>query len=98
MNANNPASLSVQNVKVVSPLPRVNYVARYPIHVPTTEDEPFIVYLTSFDLDLVGDMVNHLLGTFKSDLFIGSLDMYPFQCIVLPSNRNLLEAMASCMS
>lgn len=43
--------------------------------------------------DLVGDVMHHLLGEFESNLSIGSFDT--FQSVVLPSDENLLEAMAS---
>ena len=49
---------------------------------------------TSTD-DLVGDVVHHVLGALDPDFSFGSLDMYPFQSVVLPSDGNLLEAMAS---
>jgi len=68
-------------------------VETYPIHVPIDEAEPFTVYSTYFDLDLVGDMVNHLLGELGHDISIGSLGIYPFQSVVLPYDENLLEAM-----
>jgi len=45
--------------------------------------------------DLVSDIVHHVLRELEPDLCIISLDMYPFQSIVLPSFENLLEAMAS---
>ena len=49
---------------------------------------------TSID-DLVGDVVCHVLGVLEPDFSIGSLDMCPFQSVVLPSDENLLEDMAS---
>ena len=48
---------------------------------------------TSTD-DLVGDVVHHVLGALELDFSFGSLDMYSFQSILLPSNENLLESMA----
>ena len=47
---------------------------------------------TSTD-DLVGDVACHVLGALELDFSIGSLDMYPFQSVVLPFDENLLEAM-----
>lgn len=73
---NHSTSLSVLNVQVVSSLPQLNYVATYPIHVPIIEYKPFAVFITSFDQDLVGDMVNHLLGAFEYNISIGSF--HPF--------------------
>jgi len=86
-------SLNGPYIQVVSSSPQVIYVETYPINVPTPKDGVFSVCSTSFDLDLVGDMVNHLLGALESDLSIGSFD--PFQSVVLLFNENLLEAMVS---
>jgi len=44
--------------------------------------------------DLVDDVVHHLQGALESDISIGSLDMYPFHSVFLPSDKKLLEAMA----
>lgn len=93
--SNHPTSLRIPSVQVVSSPPQVNYVATYPIHIPTNEDKPFIVCSTSFDLALVGDIVHHLLGALDSDLSIGSFDMYLFQSVIIPSNQNLFESMVS---
>ena len=49
---------------------------------------------TSID-DLVGNVVHHVLGALEPDFSFGSLDMYPFQNVVLPSDENLLEVIAS---
>lgn len=76
LTTNNPTSLSVPNVQLVSSSPHVNYVTTYPIHIPTNEDKHFIVHSNSFNLDLVGDMMNHLLGKLE---FIFPLD--PLICI-----------------
>jgi len=46
--------------------------------------------------DLAGDVVHHLLGALESDLSTRAFD--PFQSIFLPSDENLLEAMASWQS
>ena len=43
--------------------------------------------------DQVGDIMHHVLEGLESDLSIGSLDS--FQCIVLPFDENLREAMES---
>lgn len=53
---------------------------------PPNEEKPLTFFLTSFNLNLVGDMVIYLLGTLEPNLpiFIGSLDT--FHIIVLPSN------------
>ena len=48
--------------------------------------------------DLVGDVVHHVLGALQHDFSFGSLDMYPFQSVVLPSDENLLKDMASFQS
>ena len=45
--------------------------------------------------DLVGDVVHQVLGELKPNFSIGTMDMYPFQSVVLPSDENLLEAMTS---
>jgi len=48
--------------------------------------------------DPVGDVVYHVLGALAPNLSLESLDMYPFQSIVLPFDENLLESMASYRS
>jgi len=55
--------------------------------LPTIQEEPLIIFSTSFDLDLVGDMVNHLFGALEPDISIRSLDMCPFQSVILPLMR-----------
>ena len=76
-----PSSLNGSHMQAVSPPPQVNYVATY--SMPTTTD------------DLVGDVVRYVLGELETDFSTGSLDMYPFDNVVLPSDEKLLEAMAS---
>ena len=49
---------------------------------------------TSTD-DLVCDVVHHVLEALEPDFSFESLNLYPFQSIVLPSDESLLEAMAS---
>ena len=82
-NVSSTTSIKIPNMKVVSPSPKVNYVVTYPIHIPTNEDEPFTIRSTSFDLDPVSDMVNHLLGALESNISIQSFDTYHFQSVVL---------------
>ena len=91
---NNPTPLNVPDSKVVSTLPRVNYVATSPMFSITDASEPFTVCSTSFDLDPIIDMENSM-GLFERDFLIPfeSLDMCSFQRIVLPSDEDLLEAM-----
>lgn len=72
---------SATQQKAVSPPPQVNYVIT--CAMPTSTN------------DLVGDVLHHVLGAFETNFSFGSLDMYPSQSVVLPSNENLLEAMAS---
>ena len=45
--------------------------------------------------DLVGDVVCQVLGALEPEFSIGSLNMYSFHSVILPSNENLLEAMTS---
>jgi len=71
-----PSSLNGSYVQVVSPPQQANYVAT--CSMPTSTD------------DLAGDVVHHVLGALKPNFSIGSLDMYSFQSVVLPSNENLL--------
>ena len=47
----------------------------------------------NFNLDLVGDMVNHLIGELESNPSIGPFNIYPFQSVFLPSDENLLAYM-----
>lgn len=77
---NQPASLNGSYTQVVSPSPQINYVAT--CSMPASTDY------------LVGDVVHHVLRALAPDLSLGSFDMYSFQSIVLPSDENLLEAMA----
>ena len=76
-----PSPLNGCYLQVVSPPPQVNCVAT--CSMPSSTD------------DIVGDVVHHVLGELEPDFSFGSLDMYPFQRIFLPSDANLLEAMAS---
>jgi len=92
LTGDSPTSLHVLNIQVVSPPPQVNYVAT--CSMAAREDESFIIFSTSFDLDLVGDMVDHLLWKLEPGFSIGSLDVSPFLSIVLTSDENLLEAIA----
>ena len=91
---NNPTSLNVPYIEVVSTPPWINYVATSPMFSVTDASEPLTVYLTSFDLDSVIVMVNPM-GVFEHNVLIPieSLDMGSFQIIVLPSDEDLLEAM-----
>jgi hypothetical protein len=77
------ASLNGSYMKMVSPPPQVNYVALFPMAS------------TSYDLDLVVDMVISLIGLLEPDLFtpVMTLDMVSFQSVFLPSSEDLLEAM-----
>ena len=68
-------------MKVVYSPPQVNYVAT--CSIPASID------------DLVSDIVHHVLEALELDLSIRSHDMYPFQSVSLPSDENLLEALAS---
>ena len=90
----NLTSLNVPFVEVVSTPPRVNYVSTSPMFSLTDVREPLTVCSTSFDSNLVIDMVNSM-GAFEHDVLIPveSLDMFSFQRIVLPSDEDLLEAM-----
>jgi hypothetical protein len=76
-------SLNGSYMRMVSPLPRVNYVALS--HMVSTSD----------DLDPIVDMVISSIGLLEPDLFtpVATLDMVSFQSIFLPSNEDLLEAM-----
>lgn len=81
--------LNVPDSKVVSTLPRVNYVATGPMFSVTDVSEPLTI-----DLDPVIDMENSM-GLFEHDVLIPfeSLDMCSFQRTILPSDEDLLEAM-----
>ena len=90
----NMTALNVPDSKVVSTLPRVNYVATGPRFSVTDVSEPLTVCSSSFDLDPVIDMENSM-GLFERDVLIPfeSLDMCSFQRTILPSDEDLLEAM-----
>jgi hypothetical protein len=77
------ASLNGSCMQIVSPLPRVNYVALSPMDS------------TSDDLDPVVDMVIYSIGLLEPNIFtpITTLDMVSFQSVFLPSSEDLLEAM-----
>jgi hypothetical protein len=77
-------SLSGSYMQTVSPPPHVNYVALSPMTS------------TSDDLDLVVDMVISSVGLLEPDLLtpVTTLDMCSFQSDSLPSDEDLLEAMA----
>jgi hypothetical protein len=64
------------------------------MHSSLDENEPLILCSTSFDLDLVVDMVISSIGFLELDLPtpIATLDMYSFQSVV-PSKEYLLESM-----
>jgi len=79
---NQLASINGPYMQMVISPPQINYVATY--SMPASTD------------DLAGDVVHHLLGALESHLSIGSFET--FQRIILPSNENLLEAMASSRS
>lgn len=93
LNTYNPTSLNVLNMKVVSPPPSVNYLATYHMLAPIDELELLTICSASSSLDPIGDTMNNFLGALEPDLSIRSLDS--FQSIVLPSDENLLESMAS---
>ena len=76
---NQPTSLNVYYMKVVSSPPQINYVATYSMLASSN--------------DLVGDVEHHLLGTLESYLSIESFET--FQRIFLPYDEKLLETMAS---
>ena len=86
---NNMTPLNVPDSKVVSTLPRVNYVATGPMFSVTDVSEPLTV-----DLDPVIDMENSM-GLLEHDVLIPfeSLDMCSFQRTIFPSDEDLLEAM-----
>ena len=91
---NNMIPLNVPDFKVVSTLPRVNYVATSPMFLITDVSEPLTVCSSSFDLDPVIDMENSM-GLFEHNVLIPfeSLDMCSFQRTIIPSDEDLLEAM-----
>ena len=66
---NNMIALNVPGSKVVSTLPRVNYVATDPMFSFTDVSEPLTVFSSSFDLDPVIDMENSI-GLFECDVLI----------------------------
>ena len=68
-------------MQAVSPSPQVNCMATY--SMPTSTD------------DLVGDVVHHVLGALEPNFSFGSLEMYPFQSVFVPSDEKILEDMAS---
>lgn len=45
--------------------------------------------------DLVGVLARHIIGELEPYFSIQSLDMYTFQSVGLPSDENLVEAIAS---
>ncbi len=69
---NKPSSLNGSHMQMVLPPPQVNYM--------TTCSMPTSTY------DLVGDVVCHVLEVLEPKFPIGSLDMYPFQNVVLAVN------------
>jgi hypothetical protein len=77
------SSLNGSYRQMVSPPPRVNYVALSPMAS------------TSDDLDPVVDMMISSIGLLELDLFtpVATLDMVSFQSVFLPSSEDLLEAM-----
>ena len=58
LTTNHLTPLNFPYMEVVSTPLRVNYVATSPMFLVTDASELLTVYLTSFDLDLVIDMVN----------------------------------------
>ena len=90
----NLTSLNAPFAEVVSTLPRVNYVETSPTFSITDVNEPLTIFLYSFDLDPVIDMVNSMWA-FERDVLIPieSLDMCSFQRTFLPSDEDLLKAM-----
>lgn len=82
---NHLTPLNVPYMQVASSPPQVNYMQTCPMFSVTDVSEPLTIFLTSFDLDLVGDMANPSMGTFEPDFLIrsDSLDMCSFQRTVL---------------
>jgi hypothetical protein len=82
-------SLNGSYMKIVSPLPQVNYVVLYPIHSTPHKRES----IHSPNLDPVVDMVISSVGLLELDLptLIEVVDMYSFQSYFLPSSEDLLE-------
>jgi hypothetical protein len=82
-------------MQTVLPPPQVNYVALYPMPSPTDEDEPLIIRLVSYDLDMVVDIVKYSIGLLEPNLFslITTLYIYSFQSVSLMSNEDILESM-----
>jgi hypothetical protein len=70
-------------MKMISPLPQVNYVAFSPMAS------------ASDDLDPIVDMVISSIGLLEADLFtlVATLNMVSFQSAFLPSSEDLLEDM-----
>jgi hypothetical protein len=73
-------SLNGSYMQTISPLTQVNYVALSPMPSATDEDEPLTISSTSYDLDLVVDMVISSVGLLELDLLtpIATLDMCSF--------------------
>jgi hypothetical protein len=88
-------SLNGSYMQMVSPPPKVNYVALSPMPSTIGEYEPLPVNSTFCELDLVVDIVISLMGLLEPDLptLIEVVDMYSFQIASLPSSEDLLEAM-----
>jgi len=81
MASSQTSSLNGISIPMVSSPPQVNYVATH--SMATSTDDQF------------SDVVHYILGALEPYLYNGSLDMNPFQSIVLPSDENLLEVMTS---
>jgi hypothetical protein len=89
---NHPPSLNGRYMSAMSAPTRVNYVTTCPMRPTLHERES----LPSLDLDMVVDMVIYLIGILELDIptLIDVVNMYLFQSVFLPSNEDLLEAMA----
>jgi hypothetical protein len=83
LTINPMTSLNGSYMQSVSTLLQVNYVALSPMTS------------TSYELDIVVDMVISSVGLLEPDLLtpITALDMCSFQSILLPSSEDLLESM-----
>jgi hypothetical protein len=70
-------------------------VALSPMPSAADEDDPLTISSTSYDLDLVVDMVISSIGLLELDIptLIKVSDMYSFQCSSLPSSEYLLKSM-----
>jgi hypothetical protein len=70
-------------------------VALSPMSLAVDEYEPLTIRSTSYDLDLVVDMVISSIGLVENDVLTldMTLDMCSFHSIVLPSSEDLLESM-----